>query len=381
MPAQKLNVVMLGGKGVGKSSLMAVLYNSLKTDLQETPLIFEALNDTADQLEILYDRLMDFGYTGKPLDGIKDTTDPVEYEFQLAPRNTLDLGMDPDFSLLITFTDYPGEYIRTNQEFVRDKIAHASAVLIAIDTPALMEEQFLHERMNATHYFSSLLRSVFGATTAPRLVLLTPIKCERWLQSTEDTKSMYRKIKNGPYHDLLDNLAQMKAQAPGESVEKAYVAVVITPIQTVGSILFSRFDRDTQGRPVHVWQKKAPDAPFAPVDCDQPLRYLMGFLVKQHLEHQRSIEAHLESIGEAFEKGNILQGVIRVIQLPAKILGQVINRIAKYFGYDEFWSTWFGELIDFFAGNEGFRQAIEAFSKKVKRLPPFDIIQGEHLIA
>ncbi len=57
MPVQKLNVVMLGGQGVGKSSLMAVLYNSLKSDLQNGPLILNALGGTADRLEVLYNQL------------------------------------------------------------------------------------------------------------------------------------------------------------------------------------------------------------------------------------------------------------------------------------------------------------------------------------
>src|SRR5260370_13889959 len=65
MPVQKLNVVMLGGQGVGKSSLMAVLYNSLKTEMQSGPLIVNALGSTADRLEALYTHLMEFVSTAE----------------------------------------------------------------------------------------------------------------------------------------------------------------------------------------------------------------------------------------------------------------------------------------------------------------------------
>ncbi len=199
---------------------------------------------------------MEFGYSGEPSRGIQKTPDPAFYEFELASRSTTDLpGTPQDFSLHISFTDYPGEYIRENQIFVRDKINEASAVLIAIDTPALMEEPYLNERMNATNYFSALLQSVFSASRTPRLVLLTPIKCERWVQSLDGTRDLTERIRSGPYKDLLDNLAGMTTTAMDGLNARPYVAVAITPIQTVGSMVFAHFEKDEFGRPVHVWKK------------------------------------------------------------------------------------------------------------------------------
>jgi hypothetical protein len=382
MPVQKLNVVMLGGQGVGKSSLMAVLYNSLKTELQAGPLILNALGNTADRLEVLFSQLMEFGYSGEPSKGIQKTPDPAYYEFELASRNTTDVpGSGEDFSLHITFTDYPGEYIRENQVFVRDKINEASAVLIAIDTPALMEEPFLNERMNATNYFSALLQSVFAASRTPRLVLLTPIKCERWVQSLDGTCDLTERIRHGPYKDLLDNMAGLVTTTPDGIHPKHYVAVAITPIQTVGSVVFSHFDADEFGRPVHVWRKVSADAPFAPVDCDQPLRYLMGFLIKQHLEHRRSPEHHIDALSSAFNSRNapgMMQGVLRV---GAAFVGQIADHAAQMFGSDRFWASWFGQLVDFFSGNEGFRKAVAGFADGAKRQPPFELVQGAALIA
>ena len=382
MPVQKLNVVMLGGQGVGKSSLMAVLYNSLKSELQTGPLILNALGSTADRLEVLYSQLMEFGYTGEPSRGIQKTPDPAYYEFELASRSRTDLpGTPQDFSLQITFTDYPGEYIRENQVFVRDKINEASAVLIAIDTPALMEEPVLNERMNATNYFSSLLQSVLGASRTPRLVLLTPIKCERWVHSLDGTRDLSEHIKTGPYKDLLDNLSAMTTTAPEGIHTKHYVAVAITPIQTVGSVVFSHFDTDEFGRPVHVWKKTSPDAPFAPVDCDQPLRYLMGFLIKQHLEHRRSPEHHFEAVSTAFA-GRSMPGVVQgVLRAGAAIVGQVADHAAHLMGSERFWASGFGQLVDFFSGNEGFRKAVEGFADGAKRTSPFELVQGASLIA
>lgn len=382
MPVQKLNVVMLGGQGVGKSSLMAVLYNSLKTEMRSGPLILNALGSTADRLEVLYNQLMDFGYTGEASRGIQKTPDPAYYEFELASRNTAELpGTAQEFSLHITFTDYPGEYIRENQFFVRDKINDASAVLIAVDTPALMEEPLLNEQMNATNYFSSLLQSVFGSSRSPRLVLLTPIKCERWVQSLDGTRDLSERIKTGPYKDLLDNLAGMTMSVSGTTPPRHYVAVAITPIQTVGSVVFSHFDRDEYGRPRHVWKKLSPDAPFAPVDCEQPLRYLMGFLIKQHLEHRRSPEHHFEAVSSAYAVRNVPAVVQGMLRAGAAIVGQVADHAAQMIGAEGFWSSRVGQLVDFFSGNEGFRKAVESFADGAKRTSPFELVQGAALIA
>jgi hypothetical protein len=179
----------------------------------------------------------------------------------------------------------------------------------------------------------------------------------------------------------MDNLAGLTSTALDGINPKPYVAVAITPIQTVGSVVFSHFDRDEFGRPHHVWRKTSPDAPFAPVDCDQPLRYLMGFLIKQHLEHRRSPEHHFEAVSTALAGKNvpgIFQGVLRA---GAAIVGQVADHAAHLIGSERFWSSWLGQMVDFFSGNEGFRTAVAGFAEGAKRTPPFELVQGGYLIS
>jgi hypothetical protein len=156
--------------------------------------------------------------------------------------------------------------------------------------------------------------------------------------------------------------------------------VAITPIQTVGSVVFSHFDKDEFGRPVHVWNKISPDAPFAPVDCDQPLRYLMGFLIKQHLEHRRSPEHHFEAVSTALADRNVPAVVQGVLRAGAAFVGQVADHAAHLIGSEGFWTSRLGQMVDFFSGNEGFRTAVESFGSGAKRLPPFELVQGEYLI-
>jgi hypothetical protein len=210
---------------------------------------------------------------------------------------------------------------------------------------------------------------------------LTPIKCERWVQSLDGTRDLSERIRTGPYKDLLDNLAGMTTTALDGVNKRPYVAVAITPIQTVGSVVFSHFVKDEFGRSAHAWKKTSADAPFAPVDCDQPLRYLMGFLIKQHLEHRRTPEHHFEAVSSAFAVRNVPGVVQGVLRAGAAIVGQVADHAAHLLGSDAFWSSRLGQLVDFFSGNEGFRHAVAAFGEGAKRLPPFELVQGGQLIA
>ena len=48
---------------------------------------------------------------------------------------------------------------------------------------------------------------------------------------------------------------------------------------------------------------------------------------------------------------------------------------------ERFWASGFGQLVDFFSGNEGFRKAVEGFADGAKRTSPFELVQGASLIA
>lgn len=65
------------------------------------------------------------------------------------------------------------------------------------------------------------------------------------------------------------------------------IAVVITPIQTIGHIAFSHAEKTEEGFTKFTYYKTPLDAPYEPKDADQPLRYVFRFLLNVFNESRK----------------------------------------------------------------------------------------------
>lgn len=368
MGASKVNVTMLGGRGAGKSSLLAVLYNSLKSDLLSSSLLINAVGGTGEKLSALYHQLQEFGFTGKEHKGIVGTTDPVKYTFDLLPR----VSENNDSSLRIEFADYPGAWIHENKKYVRNRIVESSAILIAVDSTALMSnDRNRHDTVNAVNTFSDLLVDTVNNDNMPRLILIVPIKGEKWLQSKEGIRSLKERI-DEEYGDIISNLKNRSTNA-----------LVITPIQTVGSVIFDKFIVNHEGREVPQWKKIREDAPFSPVDTEQPLKYLLLFLLNIYVKQNRSTEVGMDKVNEGLEEiksgDDIAAGASKLLKGVLTLAGKGLEGVAERFGMEanDFWKSSIGELFNTFLGDEDFRKAVEAFYFDVKKKEPFEVVCGD----
>lgn len=279
-PTQTLKITMLGSSGVGKTSLLAAMYDKFdkiigKTNLQLT------IPDTPNK-EILERRLTElksivsFGNSIKVKTEVRNTTSPRSFFFDLGKT-----GVSP--SLRLHFQDYPGEYIHSDptsehMKSVENFIRESAVVLIAIDTPALMEQEGQwHEYSNKPEEVRNLFKKAYQNLDSPRLVILAPVKCEKYVQNDKDASQLLAHIKE-KYETLLDFLSA-DALLPN-------VAVVVTPVQTVGSVIFSRLKVE-DNKPVFYFVKCDSNAPYQPRDSEQPLRYLLRFLLRLHMEKRR----------------------------------------------------------------------------------------------
>ncbi|MGL4502034.1 MAG: hypothetical protein ACRCU2_23410, partial [Planktothrix sp.] len=66
------------------------------------------------------------------------------------------------------------------------------------------------------------------------------------------------------------------------------VAVVITPVQTIGSVEFSYIEYDINNEPFFYFWKLQSDSMYQPKNTEVPLRYLLRFLLKLHLDNKPS---------------------------------------------------------------------------------------------
>jgi hypothetical protein len=155
----------------------------------------------------------------------------------------------------------------------------AQVVVVAIHTPALFERPAHdsngvgrhHEAYNRPRQIADLFKRNYQNLKEPRLVILAPVKCETYMK---DPTRLVQMVRSG-YHDLLDVL--------GSGALRSNVSVVLTPVQTVGSVVFSRIE-EGDGEPVFVFRKRRRDAGYAPCDAEQPLRYSLRFLLNLHMQ-------------------------------------------------------------------------------------------------
>jgi len=283
-----ISVSMLGGTGVGKTTLLAVMYEQLQTNIDQVGL---QLTPDPESTAILGDSLADlkkqsgsFKFEG----GITGTSNKVEFTFGLGE-------VAREATLELRFIDYPGGYIASSKqggkiEEVKSFIKNSEAVLIAIDSVALMEAKGKYNQaINKPFEIRDIFKNAYKDLADERLVILCPIKCETYLNppptKAERTEELTKAVKE-THGDLLNFFAS-------DALRKK-VAVVIAPVQTVGNAYFSRFQeiktKDKKGKeviiPTFYYRPVRYGAAYEPRDNEQPLRYLLRFFGKRHYENK-----------------------------------------------------------------------------------------------
>jgi hypothetical protein len=223
-------------------------------------------------------------------------------------------------------------------------------IFVAIDTPALMESRgewaYLHERHNSFKLIADMFKEAYEGLDEPRLVVFVPVRCERYVQDAADTARLVERVKEG-YRETFEILSGKRS-----------VAVVIAPVQTVGSVVFLHIGArtDPQKKPTpddyeFYFKRSSPDARYAPKDNEQPLRYMLRFLLNEHLKEKRR-----------------------------ERLGGAIDEIAQELGWTGFWTSPFGEFFDEIEGHAPFRDAVASFAEGCKESTPFEIVQGRDVL-
>lgn len=296
----ELKITMLGARGVGKTSLLTAMYEQLDKTIGATGLQVVPNPETSarlqKQLGELKALLDDFEATG----GLEGTEEPQYFYFDLRQPNR------PP-SLRLTFQDFPGGYLDKNPDFVEQAMTECVAVLIAIDTPALMEENGRwNDSFNKPNQICDFFKRTYQNLQGPKLVILVPIRCEKYVQNKEEAKILLRRVKES-YADMLNFFSSQ------ELLTK--VACVVTPVQTVGTVHFSII-RETGGKPTFFFRKISHNASYQPHDSDQPLRYVLCFILK--LAYQASSGGFFNFLWLLFRRNNFLIEAISQCALMRK---------------------------------------------------------------
>ncbi|BDA72170.1 hypothetical protein CAL7716_063360 [Calothrix sp. PCC 7716] len=207
---------------------------------------------------------------------MKQTKEPTSLYYNISQTSINPL-------LQVHFQDFPGGYIEsegTKEEIqkVEKFLEESCAVIIPIDAAALMErEGKWHEKTNQPTVITNLLKKAYQNLNSPRLVILVPVKCETYMQEPNSEQKLLNQVKE-KYSELLDFL-----RTPNSAT---YVSVVVTPVQTVGNLKFSRIEGEDEEEPKFYFRQTERNVAYAPKDAEQPLQYLFSFCLKLHAEQK-----------------------------------------------------------------------------------------------
>lgn len=240
--AEGIKVLMMGGQRVGKSSALAAIMDAFISGAEKDILIGKDVTtlakvdgekqaSIASKLREVKDMLTE--YSGKTIIVNSGKTNKKwDYNLELTLTGTND-------AMNITFTDVNGEFFEggnIHQEEVVKLVQKYDIFIVAIDTPFMMESRndslnlvdpIINSAYNCTlsiHTFLTQINDNDGKDA--KLVIFTPIKCERWARNNQLDK-VVEAVKED-YRTSITALRMYKS-----------VQIEILPVQTVGSAVFS----------------------------------------------------------------------------------------------------------------------------------------------
>ncbi len=230
-----LKVLMMGGRRVGKSSALAAIIDvftkaPINTLLSAKDVTQNASVPIASKLMEIQSYLTN-NYQKTILVDSGKTVKFNHYTLQLSvPGN--------NSKMEILFTDMNGEFYEsgnTYQNEVSDMMQEYDVFIIAIDTPMLMEavnasnpyvNEIINEKFNFVEDIHNFLTDINEKdNTSAKLVIFTPIKCEKWAKE-----------------NMLDLVVARTKQVYETAITgiEAHrnIRIEFLPIQTIGSMFF-----------------------------------------------------------------------------------------------------------------------------------------------
>lgn len=291
----RIRICMMGARGVGKTSVLTSMFKNLNSVNADTNLQLTTINDsngggedsTTKLINERHDQLMEMFHSSSEIgdvanSGIAGSFEVHSFNFQFGVK-----GKSTRIDLEIK--DFPGEYIFSEPEEVSQFINESNAIIVAIDTPHLMESNGIYnEGKNCVKIITDFFTKSFTDLKDDKLVMLVLLKCEKYYN-------------NGTINEVLKRVESSYAELINlfKSQElKDKIACVITPILTVGEVEFDRFLANDDGsvkilqnvgipvKAIYKYSKK--NASYAPKYCEQPLCYLLSFVAKLYARTQQS---------------------------------------------------------------------------------------------
>lgn len=282
----KIKVLMIGGKRCGKTTVLAKIRrnfnNVLHHDINEGDDLFTLITP-ADQIAHLnaaedcitkFFSGLDVDPYGKFIVNDNQTPELSSTKFSL---KSLRGGLNSE-NIELEFTDIPGEWCVDKTEIVTSLIQESQAIIIAIDTPSLCEEEGFYANIcNRIDNITEMLRTAIvnsgflSEELSQKLILFVPLKCEKEIILTngevdpEGMKKINEKVKFF-YRDLIQLLSQ------GDCSKK--ITMAILPISTIKEIRWIQYRGMIEGQETSIYTEQGVRKTF---NYGDPERFLVSY--------------------------------------------------------------------------------------------------------
>lgn len=295
----KINILMLGGKRCGKTTVLAAMCNEINKALAGTNMELGFMNEsTRENLnrarDVIQNKLKIFE---QPLTRIVMDDNPTNaqktYSFKLIVNGR-------NGGIPFELHDIPGEWLTDqHQEAVKKLVHDCQVIIIAIDTPYLFAKMtdkgygIYHEEYNKPLEIANFFKNSLSINDIrDRMILFVPLKCERYYHLTHTPqlnvfkrnymRELVSAVSSG-YRELLLYLRSTR-----ELVNCCTIAIL--PILSAGGIDFVNFQKDPEtGTVVSYYQEPEflPESErgYCPRFCEQPMVYSLAYILAQTLDN------------------------------------------------------------------------------------------------
>ncbi len=314
-----INIMMMGGRRCGKTSVLASMEQCFdkkfgNSNLTINPYDSATTIDFANKIKEINDY-----YNNDQTENFQPNDSPskelTEYKMSLSLKNK------SNGEIHMNFTDFPGGWIsqKDNVKNLEKHIQNSHVIIIAIDTPHLMEMTRsedpdaigkYNEGTNKSNLVCKLLKKFLNLDNGVKMILFVPLKCEKY-KNNGTMPLVCRKIR-AAYSLLIEHINNVQNR------DKCIMA--ITPIYTFGTVEFKRFKRSDEGKIIVYPDTKLPKYPLygftddaenepQPLYCEMPLIYTLIYVLtiaketkeKKHNRSKWFIKA-MRRLGESFLK-------------------------------------------------------------------------------
>lgn len=277
-----INISVLGTSGTGKTSCIVSMLDHLKKDFfDNTELQFSMPTQTSGLIVDAKSKLVSSLDKGAIADGsgIKTTSEISKYQISVGKKGAaLPLPYDIDFN------DFPGHWLDKKRiaelELVKENLSHSQVLIVAVDAANLMESDDEEERTEILH---DILKNAYSDLNEARLVIFTLIKSEKYYKTSDSAL-------DPPYHALIEKFNEkyhrILSLLTCKSI-KRNVSVIVAPIQTLGSCKFMYYSKGENNGKIPVFAVTQRGV-YAPKNTDQPLLYLLSFILKAQYEAEHA---------------------------------------------------------------------------------------------